>query len=110
MQIVLARLCYINKILINTNEADAQIRELSSFLFHASRLPAIPDGRIYARSSWTAVCKYDVLLILLRSFIMYEEVMCTIVIRRTTELEKINGSFNVRVQIVIYHRKSESLI
>jgi len=41
---------------------------------------------------------------------MYEEVTRTIVIRRTTELEKINGNFSVRVWIVIYHRKSESLI
>jgi len=65
MQIVLARLCYINKVLINTNEADTCNYRLFCFTPRAC-LPYISDGRIYAHSSWIIiVCKYDVLLILL---------------------------------------------
>lgn len=45
MQIVLARLCYINKVLINTNEADAQIRV--TIVFSVSRLvPACHTSRM----------------------------------------------------------------
>lgn len=79
---------YINKVLINTNEADAYdtcITIVLSVSCLASPLPRILDGRISAHSSWiAAVCKYICksarcfIDIVARSFIIREEVGCSI--------------------------------